>query len=117
MFVNRVHVEMAAHAPFLDQHQQDTHALVLADLLVQHVKHVYNIIFLFAHHLISVYAFFNSKIVVCQPSPCQNSGTCSVDATSSTGYKCTCSNGYSGVRCENGIYLWIKVFKHKKIFF
>ena len=61
--------------------------------------------------------FYNSETVVCQPSPCQNSGTCSVDATSSTGYKCTCSNGYSGVRCENGIYLWIKVFKHKKIFF
>ncbi|KAI0218804.1 hypothetical protein LSAT2_029526 [Lamellibrachia satsuma] len=34
----------------------------------------------------------------CQPNPCKNRATCSVDSSNS--YQCKCRNGYSGKNCE-----------------
>lgn len=36
----------------------------------------------------------------CQPNPCKNRATCSVDSSNS--YQCKCRNGYSGKNCERG---------------
>ncbi|WAQ94295.1 CELR1-like protein [Mya arenaria] len=34
---------------------------------------------------------------LCDPNPCQNSGTCARDTTS---YNCTCTSGWSGTNCD-----------------
>ncbi|WAR16729.1 NOTC2-like protein [Mya arenaria] len=34
---------------------------------------------------------------LCDPNPCQNSGTCALDTTS---YNCTCTSGWSGINCD-----------------
>lgn len=36
----------------------------------------------------------------CNPSPCQNGGTCS---SSGSGYTCACVAGYDGTECDNNI--------------
>jgi len=40
-------------------------------------------------------------LAVCSPA-CQNSGTCSSPGT------CNCQSGYSGTRCETGIFVFSK---------
>ena len=42
---------------------------------------------------------FTGDITSCNPTPCQNGGTCAVSGTS---YTCSCTSGYGGTNCENG---------------
>lgn len=47
--------------------------------------------------------YFDTDINECESSPCQNDGTCNDQIN---GYSCTCSDGYNGLLCENGMLLW-----------
>ena len=38
----------------------------------------------------------------CDSDPCQNGATCNVQAN---GYTCNCTDGYTGMYCEIGIYM------------
>ena len=37
----------------------------------------------------------------CRSSPCRNGGSC---ASSSAGYTCTCTSGFSGAQCQTGTW-------------
>ena len=39
----------------------------------------------------------------CSSSPCRNDGLCSLQQTSSSGFECTCSAGYTGDTCDEDI--------------
>ena len=42
--------------------------------------------------------FFGEECVICDPSPCDNGGVCSPDAT--TGFTCTCVGDFTGRSCD-----------------
>lgn len=71
--------------------------------------------------LISIYKCLNifipTDINECASLPCQNNGTC-IDLINE--YKCSCTNGYSGMNCTNdtckyNIILYSKIFQYFKI--
>ena len=37
----------------------------------------------------------------CGTNPCQNGGTCNVDASAQNGHTCTCPNTHKGTSCES----------------
>ncbi len=39
---------------------------------------------------------------VCSESPCENGGTCLLDKSEKTKYKCICSPRFSGANCDKG---------------
>ena len=43
----------------------------------------------------------------CDPNPCQAGGKCVVTNTG-IGFWCSCKSGYTGKRCERGVYVYIK---------
>ena len=53
--------------------------------------------------LTAINEYFNwayvTAINFCQSWPCLNGGTCE---TSAAGYRCNCSDGYKGEKCEYG---------------
>ena len=40
---------------------------------------------------------------VCESSPCQNGGFCSVNALDFVAYSCICPYGFAGINCETTI--------------
>ncbi|CAK8693984.1 unnamed protein product [Clavelina lepadiformis] len=42
-------------------------------------------------------------ITACEQAPCLNGGTCNPDASYPYGYKCDCTNGFTGRTCEDSI--------------
>ena len=57
--------------------------------------------FTFVHkHILSILTEINE----CDSHPCMNDATCH-DETNA--FNCTCADGYEGVNCENGTFLYL----------
>ena len=53
--------------------------------------------------------FFSSAIGnPCSNNPCKNNGACT--SSEGSGFKCTCTGGYTGATCETGTVLLFFVF-------
>ena len=55
--------------------------------------------------LSTVFFLFIGTSDSCNPNPCQNSGTCSSDSDTPTGFMCHCPAGWNGTTCQGTVLI------------
>ena len=57
------------------------------------------------YSLSTVFFLFIGTSDPCNPNPCQNSGTCSSDSDTPTGFMCHCPAGWNGTTCQGTVLI------------